>query len=125
MDALLPVLVVVAAVANISYAWKRFVNLSDQTTAELRSWLRSPEWPFYGSALLELRQRGEDIQPEVMPVLNLLVSGSYYQRLNGWLILRQLYPELAARVADYNPKETIAACKEKLIGVQPGTPASP
>jgi hypothetical protein len=120
MDALLPVLVVLAAAANIFHAWGRLVNLSGQTTSELRSWLRSPEWPFYGGVLLELKQRGEDIRQELMPVLGLLASGSYQQRLNGWLILKQLYPELAARVADYNPSETMDACKQKLTGLQPG-----
>jgi hypothetical protein len=119
MDALLPALVVAAAAANILFAWKRFVNLSSQTTEGLRSWLRGPDWPCYGLALMELKRRGEDIKQDMMPVLNLLRSGSCDQRLNGWSILKQLYPDLAARAADYNPKETFEACKEKLTRLQP------
>ncbi len=120
MDALLPVLVVVVAAANVLWAWRRAVNLSGQTTAELRSWLRGPEWALYGQALVELKQRGEDIKQEVMPVLRLLASGSYPQRLDGWLILTKLYPDLAARAADYNPRETIESCRQKAAGIEAG-----
>ncbi len=100
------------------------MNLSSQTTEELRSWLHGPAWPFYGQALMELKRRGEDIKQDVVPVLNLLRSGSCDRRLNGWLILKQLYPDLAARAADYDPKEPFDACEEKLSRLQPGNSSS-
>ena len=118
MDSLLPVVVMVAAAANVLFAWKRFANLSNTTTAELRAWLQGRQWPLYGQALTELKRRGEDIRQDITPVLGLLASISYQQRLDGWLILKQLYPELATRAADYNPRETIESCRQKLAALR-------
>lgn len=102
--------VVLATIAGL----RRLESMKDKTTGELRAILRSAEWTFYRSALIELRGRKEDIRPEVVPVLDLLTSDSKHQRIAGWLILEELYPELAARVPQFRPEDAVMACKEKL-----------
>ena len=96
------------------YALRRFESMRNKSSEELRAILHGQDWLFYRNALLELRRRGEDIRQEVMPVLNLLVADSRQLRIGGWLILRQVYPELASRVPEYNPREALDVCKEKM-----------
>jgi hypothetical protein len=91
-----------------------FLSMKSKSTDQLRAILRGPEWTFYRVALIELRRRGEDIKPEVLPILNLLISDSRFHREGGWMILKEIYPDLAGRVPDYNPKETDDVCKEKM-----------
>jgi hypothetical protein len=110
-------LIIVVAVAVILvgfFAWRRFESLSGKTTEELRAISQGSDWLFYRKALRELRKRGEDIKPEVMPILNLLISDSKHQRIGGWLILKVLYPELASRVTDYKPQDAPDVCKGKM-----------
>ncbi len=105
------------------FAWRRFEQMREKTTEELRAILREPNWLYYRNALLELKRRGEDIRQEVVSVLNLLISELKQERLGGWIILKKVYPELAARVADYNPRDPVDTCKEKLqkVFVQMGS----
>lgn len=107
------ILVAVGLVLVACFALRRFESLSGKTTDELCAVLRGSEWLFYRNTLLELRRRGEDIREEVIPVLDLLVSERQRQRIAGWLILRELYPDLAVRVPDYRPQESPAVCGEK------------
>ena len=94
-------------------ALRRFESLAGKSTEDLRAGLQQPQWTFYRNALRELRRRGESIQEEVVPVLSLLVADSYAQRYCGQLILREMYPELAARIAGYDPKDTPEVCRQK------------
>jgi hypothetical protein len=88
--------------------------MRSKSTDQLRAILRGPEWTYYRNVLIELQRRGEDIKEDVVPILNLLISESRFHREGGWMILKEIYPDLAARVPDYNPKETDNVCKEKM-----------
>src|SRR6266403_1121790 len=114
MNTPLIILVAIGMVIVSFFALRRFESLSAKTTEQLRAILQGSDWLFYRKALRELRKRGEDIKPEVVPILNLLISDSKQQRIGGWLILKQLYPELASRVSDYKPEDLPEVCKEKM-----------
>lgn len=122
----LPIVIVSGVVIALGgfFAWRRFESMRGKSSEELRAILRSSEWLFYRNALVELRRRGEDIENEVTPVLNLVISDAKRQRIAGWIILRELYPDLAARVPDYKPHEAADACKEKMrkIFLREGSP---
>jgi len=112
LTGILAVLIVIGLVALV--ALRRIESMKDKTSGELRAILRSGEWTFYRSALIELRDRKEDIRGEVTPILDLLISDSKHQRIAGWLILEELYPELAARVPQFRPEDALPSCREKL-----------
>ena len=114
MNIVIIILVVSAVVIIGLFALRRFESMRNKSNDELRAILRGSEWLYYRNAILELQRRGEDIKPEVMPVLDLLISDIKQQRIGGWLILKQLYPELASRVPDYKPEEPQDTCKEKI-----------
>lgn len=76
--------------------------------------LQESDWTYYHNALKELQRRGEDIKADVVPILHLLLSDSKYQRIGGWMILKSVYPDLAMRVDDFRPEESLPICKEKL-----------
>jgi hypothetical protein len=97
-------LVLFVVVLAVIVGLRRLESMKDKTTGELRSILRSAEWTFYRNALVELRERQENIQDEVVPILDLLISDSKYERIAGWLILEELFPELAARVPQFARK---------------------
>ena len=88
-----------------------------QGTQKLRGYLRNSDFLHFRNALKELKRRGEDIREEVVPILHLLVSDDRRQRIVGWLILKEIYPELASRVPTFNPHENSDICKEKMRGV--------
>jgi hypothetical protein len=109
---IIPAVAIVAVGAYVAH--RCFLSMKSKSTEQLRAILRGPEWTFYRNVLIELRRRGEDIKEEVVPILNLLISESRFHREGGWMILKEVYPDLAARVPDYNPKETNDVCKEKM-----------
>jgi hypothetical protein len=88
-----------------------------QSTQKLRGYLRNTDFLYFRNALKELKRRGEDIKEEVVPILHLLISDDKQQRVVGWLILKEIYPELAGRVPTFNPHESADICKEKMRGV--------
>ncbi len=112
----IPIIIVAAVGLAVTgfFALRRFESMAGKTTEELRGILRSPDWLFYRNALVELRRRGEDIKAEVVPILHLVISDAKAQRIGGWMILREFYPDLAARVPDYKPAEPPEVCKEKM-----------
>ena len=114
MNIPLVILASIAVAAGGFFALRRFEGMKGKSTDELRAILRGPEWMFYRNALIELRRRSEDIKEEVMPILNLVIADAKPQRIAGWLILRELYPDLSARVPDYKPEESPDVCKEKM-----------
>src|SRR5260370_32777392 len=96
-----------------------------QSTQKLRGYLRNPDFLHFRNALKELKRRGEDIKEEVVPILHLLISDDRRQRMVGWHILKEIYPEFADRVFTFNPRESADVCKEKMRGIllqsaQPG-----
>jgi hypothetical protein len=68
----------------------------------------------YHLALGELHRRGEDIRCELGRVLALLTADLDQKRLHGWVILTRLYPDLAARIPDYDPGEATETCRAKV-----------
>jgi hypothetical protein len=114
MNILYIVLGVIALIVVGIFALRAFESMKGFSNDQLRAMLRSPNWLFYRNALLELRRRGEDIKLEVMPILNLLISDVKKERMGGWMIFGEFYPDLAARVPDYKPAETPDVCKEKM-----------
>jgi len=96
---------------------RRFESMAGKSVDELRAYLRSPEWMFYRNALKELVRRDEDIKAEILPILELVISESKSKRIAGWMILKEFYPALASRVADYKPVESPKVCREKLQNI--------
>jgi hypothetical protein len=107
-------LIGVVVVVSGYFVVRRLESMSGKSTEELKAILNSSNWTYYRNALVELHRRGEDINELVVPILNLLISESKSQRIGGWMILRQLYPDLASRVSDFKPQETPEICKDKL-----------
>src|SRR5436853_103206 len=91
---------------------RRFESMAGKSVDELRAYLRSPEWMFYRNALKELVRRDKDIKAEVMPILELVISDSQSKRTAGWMLLKEFYPDLAARVTGYKPLEPQEVCRE-------------
>jgi|SRR3954470_21598346 hypothetical protein len=112
MYIIIPAVAVVAVSAFLMH--RRLLSMRSKSTDQLRAILHGPDWTFYRNALIELRRRGEDIKEEVVPILHLLISESRFHREGGWMMLKEIYPDLAARLPDYNPKETDNVCKEKM-----------
>src|SRR2546430_2099734 len=92
------ILAVVAAVTIFIVAVWRWNSLRNKSTEDLRAFLRSGDWRFYRNALIELRRRGVDIKDENRQVLRMLMAESPFRRQAGWLIVKEIYPELAAQL---------------------------
>ena len=88
-------------------------SLTPKTTPELRAYLRSPECLTPNCVLLELKNRGEDIQPELDFVVDLLASEDVSRRGFGWAALTSAYPELAERIPDYKLNDSVEDCRRK------------
>jgi hypothetical protein len=88
-----------------------------QSVGRLRAYLRQTDPLYFRNALKELSRRGEDIKEEVVPILHLVVSDSEQHRTLGWLILKEIYPDLASRVSSFNPRESVEVCREKMQSI--------
>jgi hypothetical protein len=117
------ILGIVGVVVVALVLFVRWNTLRTRSTEELRAFLRSGDWTYYRYALLELRRRGVDIRGENRQVIRLLMSESPFRRQAGWMILRDLYPELAAQLPDYNFRDNDEVCREKASRIFP--PAEP
>ena len=95
-------------------SFRRWNSLRSRSTEELRAFLRSGDWTYYRNALIELRRRGLDINGENRQVIRMLMAESPFRRQAGWMILREIYPDLAAKVPDYNFRDSDETCKEKI-----------
>lgn len=114
MNIWLIILGVIGLVVGGVFALRRFESMAGKTNEQLRDILHGSDFLFYRNALVELRKRGEDISQEVLPILDLLVSDDRDRRTVGSMILRELYPDLAARISDYKPFETPDICRQKI-----------
>ncbi|HNB71567.1 MAG TPA: hypothetical protein PLS70_10660 [Acidobacteriota bacterium] len=64
--------------------------------------------------LLRLRLRGEDIQPEMKLILELLTADFLCDRLEGWWIFCVVYPKEGHNLYDYNPRDAVDICTAKV-----------
>jgi hypothetical protein len=114
---ILAVAVAIAIAVVVFYRWN---SLRSKSTEELRAFLRSGDWTFYRNALIELRRRGVDIAGENRQVLRMLMAESPFRRQAGWLIVKEIYPDLAAQqLSDYNFRDSDETCKEKISKILP------
>lgn len=95
-------------------------SLQSQTVEELRAMLRDPSCLAPNLALLELSSRGEDVQPELPIVLDMLVDASIDRRSRGWHALESVFPELAEQIADYRINDEEEDCKRKVQRLRDG-----
>ena len=107
-------LVVVAVVIFL-----RWNSLRSRSTEELRAFLRSGDWTYYRNALIELRRRGVDIKDENRQVIRMLMAESAFRRQAGWMILRDIFPDLAAKVPDYDFRDSDETCEQKIRKILP------
>jgi hypothetical protein len=87
--------------------------LARKTSAELRTFLRSPGCQIPNLILLELQRRGEDVWPELEAVVELLVAEEVGRRGCGWAALASAFPDLAAQLNDYCLGDSVAECRRK------------
>lgn len=64
--------------------------------------------------LLQLRLRGEDIQPEMKLILELLTADFLCNRLEGWWIFCVVYTQEGHKLYDYNPRDAVDICTAKV-----------
>ncbi len=88
-------------------------DFTPKSSAELRSYLRSPACLTPNCVLLELRRRGEDIRGELPVVVDLLVSEDAGRRGHGWAALTSAFPELVEQVRDYRVGDSVDECRRK------------
>jgi hypothetical protein len=109
--------IITAAVA-VGYLVFRFdrhlSSLPKKTVAELRAILAGPASRSYPGALSELQRRGEDITNESLRVCQLMISDSAFDRIQGWALLKEFYPEFAERLPDYKPHDRPEKCREAM-----------
>ena len=113
------ILAIAVAITIVVVAFRRWNSLRGKSTEELRAFLRSGDWTYYRNALIELRRRGVDINGENRQVIRMLMAESPFRRQAGWMILREIYPDLAAKVPDYNFRDSDETCKEKISKIFP------
>jgi hypothetical protein len=92
-------------------------KIRHKTTDQLRAILHGNEFYLFHLVIAELAVRGEDIQKERGCVVQLLVSDNYAARVCGWQTLRCFFPEVAKRIAEYQPKDSIEVCRTKTQGL--------
>ena len=62
----------------------------------------------------ELLRRGEPVNEESDVVLPLLKDEELVKRIHGAAIITHFFPNLAAKVPDYNAHDSVDACRRKL-----------
>jgi hypothetical protein len=103
----------------------RWNSFRGRSTEELRAFLRSGDWTYYRNALIELRRKGVDIKGENRQVIRMLMAESPFRRQAGWMILKEIYPELAAQLPDYNFRDNDEVCREKASRILPAVECAP
>jgi hypothetical protein len=102
-------------------------SFSKKSVEDLRAMLRDPEFLAPNTVLLELRSRGEDLEPELPVVLDMLVAPSRERRIRGWHALATAFPDRAERITDYRVDDAPEECQrkvQKLRSAEPGAPPS-
>jgi len=92
-------------------------NIREKTTDELLAILHGNEFPLFLLVVAELAVRGEDIQKERSYVLKLLLSDNYAARICAWQTSQYFFPEVAKQIAEYQPKDSVEACRTKTRGL--------
>lgn len=88
-------------------------ELGGKTTAELRAYLRAPDYLTPNFVLLELRSRDEDIRCDLPIILDLLAADNVGRRNSGWAALTSAFPELVEQVRDYRIGDSVDECRRK------------
>ncbi len=88
-------------------------DLRRKSTGELREYLHGQSCLTPNIVLLELKQRGEDINSELPIVFDLLESEEKEMRSHGWAALVSAFPELAQRIGDYCIGGSVDDCRRK------------
>jgi len=94
--------------------WLVVLYLRRMTTEELRANLRRPERLVNHHVFAELIRRGKDISQDLEVVLLMLVAG-YNKRIYGIKILRRYFPDLAEKLPEYDPLDSLDTCKKKVL----------
>lgn len=96
---------------------QRFETLKKKSDEELYEMLAPGSDPkFHRNALLELRGRGRNIDDYVMGFLEMMISESKVDRGVGWALLKEIYPDVAARI-EFDPYQDLDTCKAALKGI--------
>ncbi|MGA2175656.1 MAG: hypothetical protein ABSH38_11810 [Verrucomicrobiota bacterium] len=85
--------------------------------------LRDPGCLIPNAVLLELGSRGQDLQPELPVVLDMLAASSRDRRIRGWHALASAFPDRAKLLSDYRLDDTSEECQrkvQKLRSAEPG-----
>ena len=89
-------------------------ELRTMKSEKIRKELRGSEWAPYRKYFEELFRREEDLNQELPVVLNLLASRFVRTRYDGWFIAKRFFPELVARMPDYDPTATTDICQARV-----------
>jgi hypothetical protein len=100
----LPLLVV------LKWMSRRFDRMTDE---QLVDELHNPGCLTPNILLLELNQRGYNIQRELPFVQSLLASDEMHRRTAGWAALTSAFPDLVDRISGYSPTAPAADCQMK------------
>ncbi len=90
---------------------REFMGKSDD---DLRADLHHPECKYPNFTLLELNYRGADISSELPVVLDMLESPDLKRRRAGVAAITSAFPDMADKVPDYRPTDTVDECKRKI-----------
>lgn len=105
----------IGRIAIVILKWLVVLYLRRMTTEELRAELRRPEREVNHHAFAELVRRGEDISQDLEVVLPMLVAGYNVKRIYGIKILRRFFPDLAEKLPEYDPLDSLDTCKKKVL----------
>jgi hypothetical protein len=100
-------------------------DFTKKSVEELRIMLRDPGCLIPNAVLLELGSRGQDLQPELPVVLDMLAASSRERRIRGWHALASAFPDRAKLFSDYRLDDSPEECQrkvQKLGSVEPGAP---
>jgi hypothetical protein len=100
-----------------SYGNRSYLSLVEKMSVpELRRHIAIPMWnTAHDILLVELANRGEDVGAFLPQVLRALQVDYGPDRIWGWEILRNVYPDVAKQIQDYNPRDPLKVCEQKLV----------
>lgn len=82
--------------------------LSDE---KIRDNIDSGHWRYLRHSVVEFRRRGGDRRIGSLRALDLLQSESKMERMAGWIVMKDLFPEVAQRAPAYDPTATAEQCR--------------
>ena len=101
---------------SLRFASREFQSF---TVDELRVMLKSKEHLAPNLLLLELASRGEDIEPDLPIVIELLTAESPDDRMRGWHALASAFPDRAQMIKDYRFTESRDMCRKRALPIMP------